>query len=216
MSTQQKKFYRKKRYLIPIILIVLIIIIRLALPSIVKNYMNSTLADIPGYSGKIDDIDIGLIRGAYVIKGLQLNKLVENSEVPFVKLPITDISVQWNALFKGGIVGEIILTDPELTFTAEENGKVQDTPAESEDWTKAFTDIVPININRFEIIKGKVAFVQPMADPSINLDMHDIDLVATNLRNVVLEERELPSTIDATAISIGNGNAKLNGKMNLG
>ena len=215
MSLKNKKFYRKKRYLIPMILIIVILVIRLALPTIVKNYVNNVLSDIPDYNGHVDDIDIGLIRGAYVIHGLYLNKVDADSEVPFIKLPVTDISVQWNALFKGGIVGEIILTDPELTYTAEDQGKEEESAAEVEDWTKALTDLVPISINRLEVVDGKVAFVELTAEPSIDIDMHGINLVATNLRNVVLKDRELPSDVDGTAISVGDGTVTLNGKMNL-
>ena len=215
MGSEKKKFYTRKRFIIPIVLVVLLIILRLALPSIVKNYVNKVLADIPDYHGQVDDIEISLLRGAYVIHGLNLNKVDANSEKPFINLPITDISVQWNALFKGGIVGEIILTDPELTFTAEDQGANEDSAAKSEDWTKALTDLVPINVNRFEIISGKMAFVELTAEPSIDIDMHDVNLIATNLRNVVLEKRELPSKLDATAISVGEGNVKMNGKMNL-
>ena len=215
MNRENRKFYRKKRYMIPLVLLIILIIFRLALPTIVKNYVNKVLSDIPDYSGKVDAIDIGLLRGAYVIHGLKLNKVDADSEVPFINLPETDISIQWNALFKGGIVGEIILKNPELTYTAEDQSDEDQSTAESEDWTKALTDLVPININRFEIINGKLAFVELTAEPSINLDMSNLNLVATNLRNVVTEERELPSTLNATAISVGNGTVKLDGRMNL-
>lgn len=213
-TSRKKKAYRRKRYIVPITTIVLLIVLRLFLPTIVKNYVNGVLSDIPGYYGQVEDIDIALIRGAYVIRGLYLNKVDADSQVPYIDLPNTDISVQWNALFKGGIVGEVILTDPTLIYVAEDNA--EGTPgAEAEDWTKALTDLVPIDINRLEIINGKAAFVELTADPTIDLNMHSINLTATNLRNVVLKERELPSEVKGTAVSIGEGTVKLDGKMNL-
>jgi|GEM_PF-5541523 len=122
MSSEKRKFYTRKRFIIPIVLVVLLILLRLALPTIVKNYVNKVLADLPDDHGQVDDIEISLLRGAYVIHGLNLNKVDAASEKPFINLPVTDISVQWNALFKDGILGEIILTDIELTFTAEDQG----------------------------------------------------------------------------------------------
>ena len=213
-NKSDKKIYRK-RYLIPVIVIIVLLLLRIALPSIVKNYVNKVLSDIPEYSGHVDDIEIGIFRGAYVIHGLILNKVDADSEVPFIKLPKTDISVQWNALLKGNIVGELVLTNPELTYTAEDQGGQEDSDSEVEDWTSALTDLVPISINRLELIDGRMAFVELTSEPSIDLDMHNINLVATNLRNVILNERELPSNVDGTAVSVGEGNVKLNGKMNL-
>jgi len=77
MQTENKKrkFYKKKRYALPIIIILLLIVFRLFLPTIVKSYVNGVLADIPGYHGAVEDIDISLIRGAYVIHNLYLNKI---------------------------------------------------------------------------------------------------------------------------------------------
>ena len=46
------------------------------LPSIVKNYVNKELNDLPGYSGSVEDIDIHLLRGAYAIDGLVLKKKI--------------------------------------------------------------------------------------------------------------------------------------------
>lgn len=208
------KRLRKKRYLIILIVIALLIIGRVMLPYIVKRYVNKVLADIPGYYGQVADIDIALIRGAYVIKGLYLNKVNADSQVPFLDFEKTDISIEWKSLFKGKIVSEIIMTRPTLIYVNEDHEK-SDTEAELEDWTKALTDLVPIDINRLQIINGKAAFVEITADPTIDLHLHSIYLNATNLRNVVQKERTLPSNVTATAVSIGNGDVKLEGKMNL-
>jgi len=68
-----KKFL-KPSYIIIIVIVLLVVIIRIALPGIVKNYVNKKLNELPGYTGHVADIDIHLIRGAYVIKDLELRK----------------------------------------------------------------------------------------------------------------------------------------------
>lgn len=205
---------RKKRFLVPIIIVVTLIIIRLLLPVVVKKYVNGVLAEIPGYYGAVEDIDLALFRGAYVIHHLFLNKVNAGSEVPYLDLEKTDISVEWGALLDGRIVSEVILTRPTIIYVFEDQ---QDTvgDAEYEDWTKALTDLVPIDINRLEIIDGKAAFVEITAEPSIDLNMHTIYLHATNLQNVIQQERTLPSNVHGTAVSIGQGQVKLDGNMNL-
>jgi len=206
---------KKKRYAIPLSILALLIVIRIALPYVVKNYVNGVLAEIPGYYGQVDDIDLNLFRGAYVIKKLYLNKVDAGSEVPLINLEKTDISVQWKALFDGKIVSEVILTRPQFIYVFEDQQKSESSEADYDDWTKALTDLVPIEINNLEIIDGKVAFVELTADPTIDLNMSKVNLNATNLRNVVDTEQKLPSDVYGTAVSIGNGNFKLEGKMNL-
>lgn len=215
MESKKKRGYRKKRYVIPAIIIGILVIFRLLLPTIVKKYVNDVLADIPGFYGHVEDIDISLIRGAYVIDSLYLNKVDAGSEVPFIKLEETDISVEWKSLFQGRIVSEIVLTRPQFIYVFED--QVQDEAADPDidDWTKALTDLVPIDINNLKIIDGKAAFVQLTADPNIDLNLNQINLNATNLRNVLRTERELPSQVTATAVSIGQGRFKLDGKMDL-
>ncbi|MDB4293236.1 DUF748 domain-containing protein [Maribacter sp.] len=215
LSPKKKKVLKRKRYAIPLIIIVLLVLLRIALPYIVKNYVNTVLADIPGYYGQVDAIDISLLRGAYVIEGMYLNKVDAVSEVPFLKLEKTDISVEWKSLFDGKIVSELILTRPTFMYMFEDQQQAEAEDAEFDDWTKALTDLVPIDVNHLQIIDGKMAFVEFTTSPNIDLNMNNVQLKATNLRNVVAEGRELPSEVTATATSIGNGNVKLNGKMNL-
>ena len=207
--------YKRKRYYVPAIIIVLILVARLLLPTIVKNNVNKVLADIPGYFGHVDDIDIALLRGAYVINGLYLNKVNAQSEVPFLDFEKTDISIEWKSLFHGKIVSEIIITRPKIIYVFEDQQKKDGGDPEVKDWSKALTDLVPIDINHLEIKDGTAAFVQLKADPNIDLNLKQIYLTADNLKNVVQQDLTLPSELHATAISIGNGKVKLDGKLNL-
>lgn len=217
MSTNNpRKVYKKKRYIIPIIIVVLLVAFRIYLPTLVKNNLNKILADIPGYYGQVEDVDIALIRGAYVINGMYLNKVNAKTQVPFLNFPKNDISIEWKSLFRGRIVSEIIMTSPEVIYVFED----QKTPVEGEtadvdDWSKALTEIVPIDINHFEVHDGKIAFVQLQADPNIDLNIDKIELTADNLRNVKSAAGTLPSPIHATAVTFGNGNMKLDGHINL-
>lgn len=212
----KRKFYKKKRYIIPLAFIVLLFIFRLFLPSLVKNYVNDVLAEIPGYYGQVEDVDIALIRGAYVLNGLYLNKTTAESEIPFLNFPKTDISIEWRALFKGRIVSEIYMHRPEVIYVFEDQEKTPDEgDPDVDDWTEALTDIVPVDINNFQIYNGKLAFVQLQANPNIDLFINDVRLSAQNLRNVKQTERILPSPITITGTSIGNGQLNVEGNVNL-
>ena len=213
-NKEDKKKRGKKRYIIPLAILILLIAFRLYLPTLVKNYVNDVLAEIPGYYGHVEDIDIALIRGAYVINGMYLNKGTAESQIPFLNFPKTDISIEWRSLFKGKIVSEIIMDSPEITYVFEDQ-KEETGDADVDDWTEALTDLVPIDINHLEVHNGKLAFVQLSAKPEIDLQINNLHLTATNLRNVVERERILPSSVTASGISIGGGRISMEGNMNL-
>ncbi|VXC16326.1 conserved hypothetical protein [Flavobacterium sp. 9AF] len=207
-------FYKRKRYIIIAILLIGLIIFRIYLPTLVKNQINKTLATIPGYYGAVEDIDIALIRGAYVIKGMYLNKVNAKTQIPFLKFPNSDISIEWKSIFKGKIVSEVIMYNPDIIYVFEDQ-QTKGKETDVEDWTKALTEIIPIDINHFEVHNGKVAFVQLQASPDIDLHIEKIELYADNLRNVVAKSRTLPSPFHATGVSVGNGKMTVNGNINL-
>lgn len=213
-SKEKSKIYKKKRYKIPIIIIIILIGLRIYLPYYVKSQVNQVLAELPGYNGSIEDIDIALYRGAYVIEDMHLNKVNAKTEVPFLNFPKTDISIEWKSIFNGEIVSEIIMDSPEIIYVMEDQQTAGENP-NADDWSEALTDLVPIDINNFEIHKGKIAFVELQTDPNIDLYFNNLELTAQNLRNVTAEHRTLPSPIIASAVSIGNGKVNLNGNVNL-
>ena len=215
MNMAKKKIYRRKRVLLPLILIVLLVALRVALPYIVKNYVNRVLAEIPGYYGQVEDIDLSLITGAYTIHRLYLNKVDARSQIPFLDFEKTNISLEWRALLKGRVVSEIEMTRPTLIYVFEDQQKPGGQDPDMDDWTMALTDLVPIDIDKLEIHGGKMAFVQLSADPNIDLHLDQIELYATNLRNVLRQEARLPSNLYVTAVGVGGGQMELQGQMDL-
>src|SRR5690606_249147 len=161
----------------------------------------------------VEDIDIALIRGAYVINELYLNKVEAETQIPFINLPKTDISIEWKSLLKGEIVSEIILAEPTVNFVQED--QEGEEAATGDDWSEALTDLVPIKINRLEMHDGKFSYIVAGSEPAINLEIRSLELVADNLRNVEAEPQTLPSPMKLTGSSIGNGNLTIEGSLNL-
>src|SRR5687768_6397968 len=109
---------RKRMMRIVLIVIAILIVIRLILPYVVLRYVNNSLASMEGYYGHVEDIDISLYRGAYKVKDIYLNKVdAGNKQVPFFSSQVIDLSVEWKALFRGSLVGEVIFFSPKLIFT---------------------------------------------------------------------------------------------------
>jgi hypothetical protein len=210
-----KRRIAKKWYWIGGILLVLIAA-RLSMDYFVTRYVNKVLSELEGYRGSITDVDIHLYRGAYTIDSLKLFKVDGNEEVPFVDIPVTDLSVEWSALFEGAIVGEVAFEKPELNFIGGNNGdSTENQSGEGEDWTKPIKDLMPLKINKMEIINGTITFHDFTTKPKVNLSLTDLNVIATNLNNASKQEERLPSTISATASSIGGGRLTLNMGINI-
>src|SRR4051812_43478528 len=119
-SAEHKHNKRRRRWIIIGVIVLVLLIVRLILPTVILKYMNKTLTNLKEFSGHVDDIDLAIIRGAYKINGIHIYKKDSVSKktdsIPFFESPSLDLSVQWKALFKGKVVGEIYVDDPVVNF----------------------------------------------------------------------------------------------------
>ena len=141
-----------------VVMIVLVVLIgvRIALPFIVTRYVNRVLSEIDGYHGTIEDVDIHLSRGAYQIHGIKITKNEGLQSVPFVEIPLTDLSVEWDALFHGALVGEISFDRPVLNFVGSKKDSIESKHKSSKgevqagqhtDWTEPLKKLMPFDIH---------------------------------------------------------------------
>ena len=201
-------------------ILLLLIVGRLMLSYFVTRYVNKVLAGIEGYEGSIQDVDISLIRGAYAIHGLKLFKVNGHEKVPFIDIPTTDLSVEWSALFKGSVVGEIIFERPQLNFIGGDGDESKkpgnDTQTgEDVDWTEPIKKLLPLQINRLEINNGSVFFYDFTTKPKVDVHLDSLNVIATNLNNASKQKDRLPSNVTATATSIGGGKLTVNMDINV-
>jgi hypothetical protein len=200
----KKRIYQRKRYLIPFIILALLIAGRLVLPYFVTRYVNKVLADIPGYWGKIDDVDIHLYRGAYKIQGLELYTVKGSQRIPFLDFPDTDLSIYWKAILKGEIAGKVAFARPKINFIG--GGDSTSTQSgEDVDWTAPLKKLMPLQIDQLRVDDGKITFNDFTARPKVDLNLTNVDILATNLSNAEHKAATLPSDVHLTAQSIGNG-----------
>jgi hypothetical protein len=202
---EEKKSQRKKgprRRLLKIILsiVIVLVIIRVALPYIVLHYANKALATMPGYYGHVEDIDIALIRGAYQLDNLFINKVdsANQMQTTFFKVETIDLSVEWKALFHGSLVGELVFERPMLRFTREKTDLNQ-VKKDTSDFRDLLDKFMPLHINRFEINRGEIAYHDSTSKPVVSLEMTNTHVLAQNLRSVYKGDALLPATVDATA-----------------
>lgn len=201
----------KKTGIIILSIALLLVIINFALEPIALHYVNKALADLKGYKGSVKDVDIHLYRGAYRIDTLVIEKIDKGKTQPFFSAPGTDISIEWKSLFDGAIVAEFSVEKPVLNFI-KRGEKVE--AGGNNDFIATIKKLSPVNINYVELLDGEVHYIDLTSKPKINIAAKQVFATARNLRNVEDKNNKLPSTINLTANTSGNGKIVSNAKLN--
>jgi hypothetical protein len=189
------------------------VVARLLAPGYIHRAINRRLSQIPGYAGHVGDIDLQLWRGAYRIDDIEIVKSNGKVREPFFAAKRIDFSIAWRELFHKKFVSDIYITDGRLVFL---RGPTEETSQLEADrrWQGVINDIFPINITHLEIKGGIIRFVDTTREPRVDIAVQDLEVIATGLRNRPSRKGEVfPATIDISGRSIGNGQLRLNAKL---
>ena len=199
-------FGGRKKWIMWIFLIVLVALValRVALPYIVKSYVNKTLSTIPGYRGHVDGVAIALWRGAYMIKDLRIETVEGTIPVPFFAARQVNLSIEWPALFHGSLVGAIKFIDPKIRFVQGRTDK-ESQNGKGTNFAETVKKLFPFNINRFDVQNGEVHFMNFYSDPKVDIHLDTISLHAVNLTNSNRLSRSLVASIDARGTTMRTG-----------
>lgn len=200
MSKRPHSKRRGRVWKIVLITLAVLIAIRIALPYIVLHYANKTLAEMDGYYGHVEDVDLHIYRGAYQLDSLYINKVdsASGDQTEFFSSRMIDLSVEWQALFDGKIVGELEFQRPKLVFT-KDKAELTDVAKDTNDFRKILKDFMPLKVNRFEVFNGSIHYADETANPKIDISLDSTHILAYNLTNAEKSGDTLPSTVTATA-----------------
>ena len=195
--------------------VVLLVIIRLILPYVVLRLVNDRLTKIKGYYGHVEDIDIALLRGAYQLDSIYINKMdtVTQKQTPFFSAGEIDLSIEWRALFKGSVVGELVFERPMLTFTKDKVEPKKVVEKDSSSFKDLKEDLMPLQINRVEVNDGIIKYRDETSKPKVDIALTNAQILALNLRNSYDSSSALPASVHATA-NVYEGDFRLDVKLN--
>ena len=195
-------------------LIILLVAARIALPFIIKAYVNHELNKAHDYTGKIGNVNVQLWRGGYRIRQIEILKRNGGVQSPFFSARELDLLIEWRELFHGSIVGQVVLDQPRVNFVTGPTEEQKQT-GKDERWDKMLESLFPFNLNRVEISNGEIHFQDPFSTPPVNIYMSRLSVVATNLTNARDLKQKLPSGLTASGSTVGGGELNLQLQMNL-
>ncbi len=187
-------------------------VVRAIMPWSVERYVNKTLSKNPLYSGQIGTVHIHLWRGAYSIEQIKIDKTTGNVPVPFFAASNLDLSIQWNALLHGRIVGEITAEQPVINFVDAPSDDDSQTGGTGP-WLEMIRDLFPFQINRFRVVGGAVHFRTYQTAKPVDVYLSNLEATIDNLGNISDQSSPLSATVKATATAMDE--AKLNVEMTL-
>jgi hypothetical protein len=122
-------------------------------------------------------------------------------------------SVQWQAILSGGLVGDVLFERPRIHVNLAQLQKEAKDEVDVQDrgWQAALREIYPLEINEFRVEDGSITYIDAAEDAK-PIEMSDVDLVATNVRNVWSPDRTYPSEVDLTANLFGAGEIDVHGR----
>jgi len=204
---------RRRKILVGLLSVAAVLIAaRLALPYLVKDYVNDKLTTLDSYDGHVNDIDIHLWRGAYSIDGLEIVKTGATRPVSFFKAARTNISVEWRNLWRGSIVAEAEFLAPEINLI---QGKTsQDTQLGSEEnWNRRLEQLFPFRFNTVEMHYGTVRFLAPGISTRDAITARNVEGEVTNLTNVIETGKETFANFEITANVLDGAPASVKGSV---
>lgn len=218
---------RRRRWLrwigwVVLLLAVALVGLRLALPSLVRGYVNRTLDQNPQFDGTVGDVSIHLYRGAYSISDVKLIKTTGSVPVPLFACDRLDLSVEWAALLRGRVVARVRMDRPQVNFVDAPPDKGQKGGADDAGdqtggggaWLAMLSDLTPFRINSVKLDDGSVHFRTYQGDVPVDVYLSDLQASVENLTNVRDETTPLITKVQATALAMDQAPFELNATIN--
>jgi hypothetical protein len=181
------------------------------LASYVENQMNSHLT---GYTVKVGQAHLDPIGFALVLRDLTLLR-EENPDPPVASIPRMRLSVHWRELLRITVVGDVMIDRPKLHVNLQHVVKEWEStvPLHEKGWQDAVQSIYPIKIDALDINDGELTYMD--RGDFKPLHARDINVHASNIRNISDPEDAYPSPVRVTATIFDQGKLTLDGRANL-
>ncbi|HSY44371.1 MAG TPA: DUF748 domain-containing protein [Candidatus Acidoferrum sp.] len=195
------------------VILVILVVARLALPFVLKDYVNRQLNASHDYGGSIGRVTVHLWRGAYRIHDINIVTRDGKVSTPLFSASYIDLSLQWSELIHGKLVSKIIMDSPRVNFVSGPT-KQQSQSGTGNNWNDTLESLVPFQINSLVITNGQAHFQNPYSTPPVDIYMSEVFSVATNLSNAREVRQQLPAGIEARGKTLGEGRLYLQCNLN--
>lgn len=170
-------------------------------------------AELEGYSVRLGAVAFQPLGFSITLKDLSISQDA-HPQPPVALLPSLQASVHWRALLHGRLLADFVLLHPQVRIdrTQLRQEAASKTALEDVGWQEALQAVYPLKINLLTIDSGELTYIDD--DPQRPLQLHQINLIADNIRNVASADHVYPSRIHLDAVVFKSGKLRIDGHAN--
>jgi hypothetical protein len=177
----------------------------------IESAMNANLSD-KGYVVRIAKLDFHPLGFSLDLENWTVSQR-DHPDPPLADVPNLTASVMWHELLRLKLVANFRMDNPRLHLDQAQGERELANPTPVDErargWQQAFQEIYPLKINEFRINDGHVVF---KPDGKFKpLELSDVNILATNIRNIRSRDRQYPSDLHADAVVFENGSLRIDG-----
>jgi hypothetical protein len=173
----------------------------------VEELVNSRLQ---GYTVRLGKLDLHPLRFSVDLTDVIIVQDA-NPEPPIVYIPALHASLFWRALLSARIVSDVLVEHPKVYINLKQlrDEAADDLPVRDRGWQEALQAVTPIKMNVLRVVDGDVTYVDE--DPARPLRLSQLNLDASNIRNIQSQAGEYPSDVHLRAVIFDSGSLWLEG-----
>jgi hypothetical protein len=179
------------------VLLILFLVVWYGTPYYLRDYLEKRADALPDYKLTIHWLQINPIACSIDLENIVLEKKSNLIPVPFFASRDVHIAMQWTQLIHLSFRSNVTLHEPVVNFV---NGPTPETSQTFLEpiWVTEVKQLVPLEINQFKIHNGDIHYYDFHAEPEINLQLTNLELVADNLSNATHTKDLMPTTVTIT------------------
>jgi hypothetical protein len=182
----------------------------MALPYVMRDYINGRLNETPGYSGHVQDISLALLAGRVTLFNVELEKTTPGGVKPIISVKDIELALNWHSLWEGKPNTRILLSSPYLHFVAEKPKAPAPAISPVQAWRMATQQLLPLKIDAIYVRNGSVDYEDRMASPVFDIEMTDIQADLTGLQVQATSQQPLPANLAIQAKAFAQADTNLN------
>ncbi len=189
-----------------LVLGVILVVLRVAAPYAVKAYVNQLGADEKGYTFKISDLDLKLLKGKAIVRDLVVfNK---KTDVTYVRVNDLELDFDWSELFDDHKNYAATADRADITVSKDFIDEVNRVKNEAKERVPSmiYLDRVTAGIQRINLRELR------NGSPRTIVSLRDADVV---LRDFGLGSRNVKTSFDLKSKLVGGGSVVMTGKTRL-
>lgn len=195
-QTARVRWYRKKRWwaliLAPFVLFFLLFV---AFDPLVEWGTRKVLSKVKGYSITYENAKLQPTRLNYAITKMQVMKgSAGGKKQPLLFLDKAEIGLHWKELLHANVVAKISVDGPKVNLIAakrKEDQQMNELP----DLAKQLNDLMPLRIDRVQVRRGEVTFIDKTQKEVPKVWLHGLEVTVENLATRAALARGEPTVV---------------------